>query len=81
MSNFYLNTSFDNPAIISNDDSLFDGVISSGSNNYYIYLSTIMPIEFKDRKDLGKIVNDSIDSEFKLNASNRLILPWFEEDE
>lgn len=81
MSNFYLNTSFDNPAITSNDDSLFDGVISSGSNNYYIYLSTIMPIEFKDRKDLGKIVSDSIDSEFKLNASNRLILPWFKEDE
>ena len=81
MSNFYLNTSFDNPAIISNENSLFTGVLSSDSSNYYINLSTVMPIELKDRKDLGKIVSDAIDSDFKLNVSKRIILPVFEEEE
>jgi hypothetical protein len=81
MSNFYVNTSFDNPAIISNENSLFTGVLSSDSSNYYINLSTLMPIEFKDRKDLGKIVSDSIDVDFKLNTSKRIVLPVFEEKE
>jgi hypothetical protein len=81
MSNFYLNTSFDNPAITSNENSLFTGVLSNDSSNYYIVLRTVMPIELKDRKDLGKIVSDAIDSDFKLNVSKRIILPVFEEEE
>ena len=81
MSNFYVNTSFDNPAIISNDKSCFTGMLSDESSNYYINLSTVMPIEFKDRKDLGKIVSDSIDVDFKLNTSKRIVLPVFEEKE
>lgn len=72
MSNFYVNAS----AIISNDNSHFTGVIS-GVNNYFIELSTVMPIEFKDVKDIGKIISDSIDSDFKLNANQRLIFPRF----
>jgi len=81
MNNFYVNTSVDNPTIISNDKSCFTGVICEESSNYYIKLSAYMPIEFKDRKDIGKIISDSIDSDFKLNASKRLILPVFIEQE
>jgi hypothetical protein len=72
MSNFYVNAS----AMISNDDSRFTGLIS-GKNNYRIELSTVMPIEFKDVKDIGKIISDSIDSDFKLDANQRLIFPRF----
>ena len=79
MSDFYINASIDNPAIISNDSSSFTGAISDLCGNYYTKLSTVMPIEFKDRKDIGKIISDSIDSDFNLKTSRRLILPVFEE--
>ena len=79
MSDFYINASIDNPAIISNDSSSFTGAISDLCGNYYTKLSTVMPIEFKDRKDIGKIISDSIDSDFNLKTSRRLILPLFEE--
>ena len=67
MSNFYVNTSLVNPAIISNDNSLFTGAISNIGENYYIKLSTVMPIGFNDKKDIGKIISDAIDVEFNEN--------------
>lgn len=81
MSDFYINASVDNPAIISNDNSRFTGVISGSYSNYYIKLLTVMPIEFKDRKDIGKIISDAIDSDFNLKTRSRLILPVFEEED
>jgi hypothetical protein len=79
MSNFYVNTSLVNPAIISNDNSLFTGAISNIVENYYIKLSTVMPIGFNAKKDIGKIISDAIDVEFneRLKVINRLILPMF----
>jgi hypothetical protein len=82
MSNFYVNTSLVNPAIISNNNSLFNGAIFTLCDNYYIKLSTVMPIGFKDKKDIGKIISDAIDAEFndRLIPINRVILPVFKEE-
>ena len=77
MGMFYANTNVSNPLIVSSD-SEYCASILEGYSNYHIKIISVLPINFKTKKDIAKIISEAIDSDFKIKGK-KVLFPFFAE--
>lgn len=77
MSSFYSNTSFLKPAIVSSSNEYCNSILEENSN-YHIKILSILPVSFKNKKDIAKIINDSLESEYQIEGK-KILFPFFTE--